>query len=50
MTNGTALLPDIDGRSAIARRFKDITSAILADRGVRGRCVQKKIARAGAMN
>jgi hypothetical protein len=34
MRNGTALLPDIDGRSAIARRFKDITSAILADQGV----------------
>jgi hypothetical protein len=28
MTNGTALLFDIDGRSAIARRFKDITSDI----------------------
>jgi hypothetical protein len=33
MTNGTALLPDIDGRSAIARRFKDITRGILADQG-----------------
>ena len=33
LTNGTALLPDVDGRSVIARRLKDITSAILADQG-----------------
>jgi hypothetical protein len=43
MTNGTALLPDIDGRSAIARRFKDITSAILADQGGADQCSQSRL-------
>jgi hypothetical protein len=33
VTNGTDILPDIDGRSAIARRFKDIASQILIDQG-----------------
>jgi hypothetical protein len=31
--NGKDLLPDIDGRSAIARRFKEITSAVVIDQG-----------------
>jgi hypothetical protein len=31
LSNGTKLLPDLDGRSAMARRLKDITSAILTD-------------------
>ena len=35
ISNGRDLLPDIDGRSAIARRFKDITSAVLIDQGER---------------
>src|SRR3984893_3781455 len=43
MTNGTALLPDIDGRSAIARRLKDITSAILADQGGADQCSQSRL-------
>src|SRR4029077_14802430 len=43
MTNGTALLPDIDGRSAIARRFKDITSAILADQGGADQCSESRL-------
>jgi hypothetical protein len=43
MTNGTALLPDIDGRSAIARRFKDITSAILADQGGAEQCSETRL-------
>jgi hypothetical protein len=43
MTNGTALLPDIDGRSAIARRFKDITSAILADQGGADQCAESRL-------
>jgi hypothetical protein len=42
MTNGTALLPDVDGRSAIARRFKDISSAILADQGGAERCSESR--------
>jgi hypothetical protein len=42
MTNGTALLPDVDGRSAIARRFKDITSGILADQGGADLCSETR--------
>jgi hypothetical protein len=33
LTNGKDLLPDIDGRSLIARRYRDIYSAIVADQG-----------------
>jgi len=43
LTNGAALLPDVDGRSAIARRFKDITSAILADQGGAELCSESRL-------
>jgi hypothetical protein len=43
MTNGTALLPHADGRSAIARRFKDITSAILAEQGGAEQCSESRL-------
>ena len=43
LTNGTALLPDIDGRSAIARRFKDIASGILADQGGADQCSELRL-------
>src|SRR5437660_12008556 len=43
MTNGTALLPDVDGRSAIARRFKDITSGILAHQGGADQCSESRL-------
>jgi hypothetical protein len=43
LTNGTALLPDIDGRSAIARRFKDITSGILTDQGGADQCSESRL-------
>jgi hypothetical protein len=33
LTNGKDLLPNIDGRSVIARRYRDICSAIAADQG-----------------
>jgi hypothetical protein len=33
VSNGRDLLPDIDGRSVIARRYRDIASAVLADQG-----------------
>jgi hypothetical protein len=33
LTNGRDLLPDIDGRSLIARRYRDICSAIATDQG-----------------
>jgi hypothetical protein len=31
VTNGADILPNTDGRSAVVRRFRDITSAILKD-------------------
>lgn len=33
VSNGADLLPDIDGRSAIARRFRDIIAAVAVDQG-----------------
>jgi hypothetical protein len=33
VTNNSALLPNTDGRLAIARRFKDIASQIISDHG-----------------
>jgi hypothetical protein len=33
LTNGRDLLPNIDGRSLIARRYRDICTAIAADQG-----------------
>jgi hypothetical protein len=42
VTNNAALLPDIDGRSALARRFKDIASQILVDQGGAARCSESR--------
>ncbi len=33
VSNGKDLLPDVDGRSIIARRYRDIMSAIVIDQG-----------------
>lgn len=33
VSNGSDLLPNVDGRSATARRFRDICSAIIVDQG-----------------
>jgi hypothetical protein len=33
LTNGKDILPNIDGRSLIARRYRDICAAIAADQG-----------------
>ena len=43
LTNGKDLLPDIDGRSAMARRFKDITSAVLTDQGGADQCSESRL-------
>lgn len=42
VTNGMELLPGIDGRSAIARRYRDIASAILADQGGAEACSESR--------
>jgi hypothetical protein len=42
VTNGKELLPNIDGRSAIARRYRDIASAILIDQGGADICSESR--------
>jgi hypothetical protein len=43
ITNGNGvLLPDIDGRSCIARRYRDVVSAILIDQGGADRCPESR--------
>src|SRR6266576_3237278 len=43
LSNGTKLLPDLDGRSAMARRFKDITTAVLIDQGGADQCSESRL-------
>lgn len=33
VSNGTALLLEVDGRSALSRRYRDITAALVSDAG-----------------
>jgi hypothetical protein len=40
--NGRDLLPDIDGRSIIARRYREISSAILVDQGGVEQCSESR--------
>jgi hypothetical protein len=42
ITNGADILPDIDGRSAIARRYRDITHAIMIDQGGYDQCSESR--------
>jgi hypothetical protein len=43
VSNHAELLPGVDGRSGIARRYRDITEAILADQGGADRCSESRI-------
>jgi hypothetical protein len=43
VSNNHALLPDVDGRSALARRFKDIASQILVDQGGADQCSESRL-------
>jgi hypothetical protein len=43
VTNGRDVLPNIDGRSTVARRFHDIVSAILVDQGGEDRCSESRL-------
>jgi hypothetical protein len=38
VSNGKDILPDCDGRSMVARRYRDIASQILADQGGPSEC------------
>ncbi len=43
ITNGGAILPGIDGRSVVARRFRDIASQVAADLGGADRLSEVKL-------
>jgi hypothetical protein len=43
VTNGSDILPGIDGRSGIARRYRDIVDAILVDQGGADRCSESRL-------
>jgi hypothetical protein len=43
LSNGKEVLPDIDGRSAEARRFRDIANAVLADQGGASACSESRL-------
>lgn len=43
VSNGTVLLPEIDGRTKLARRFKDIVSQITADQGGEDRIAEARL-------
>ena len=43
MTNHKDLLPGLDGRSASARRFRDLVNAIVAEMGGLDRCSEIKL-------
>jgi hypothetical protein len=42
ITNGRDVLPDVDGRSVIARRFRDIANAVLADQSGADQCSEAR--------
>jgi hypothetical protein len=43
VSNGRAVLPDVDGRSLIARRFRDICSAMSIDQGGQDRLSEARV-------
>jgi hypothetical protein len=43
ITNGQEILPDIDGRSAIARRYRDIANQIVTDQGGPDHCSESRL-------
>jgi hypothetical protein len=42
VSNGRDILPDVDGRSLIARRYRDISNAIFIDQGGVERCSEAR--------
>ena len=43
MTNGKEVLPGVDGRSIVGRRYRDIADAITQDQGGAERCAEARI-------
>ena len=42
VTNGRDVLPNVDGRSIIAKRYKEIANAILVDQGGVDQCSESR--------
>ena len=43
VSNGGHILPDVDGRSAVARRYRDIAAQIIADMGGASQCAEARL-------
>jgi hypothetical protein len=43
VSNGADILPDVDGRSAVARRYRDIAAQIIADMGGASQCAETRL-------
>jgi hypothetical protein len=43
VSNNRDILPDVDGRSLVARRYRDISSAILSDQGGADNCSESRL-------
>ncbi len=43
VSNGRDVLPDVDGRSLIARRYRDIADAIIVDQGGADQCSESRL-------
>ena len=43
VSNGADILPDVDGRSAVARRYRDIAVQIIADMGGASQCAEARL-------
>lgn len=43
VSNGADLLPNVDGRSLVARRYRDISNAILVDQGGIDQCSESRL-------
>ena len=43
VSNAADILPDVDGRSAVARRYRDIAAQIIADMGGASQCDEARL-------
>lgn len=43
VSNGSDVLPNVDGRTVLARRYRDIAGALVADAGGQDKCSETKI-------
>jgi hypothetical protein len=43
VSNGQEILPGVDGRSPLARRYRDISAALISDSGGLDRCTEARL-------